>query len=141
MNKTTTFKKGKGKKNFKKDGKGVAAPGKPVAGKKSKNGPKPETECFYCKVDRSILDIHYINVYFTSVYGNPSVFDTSSVAKISKSKRELQNKQRLETELESNTKGLLRTLVRYTSITCISNIPIPLPSFFSAKYLGQFRFH
>ena len=46
VNKTTSFKKGKGKKNFKKDGKGVAAPGKPVAGKKSKNGPKPETECF-----------------------------------------------------------------------------------------------
>ena len=49
VNKTTKFKKGKGKKNFKKDGKDVAAPGKPVAGKKSKNGPKPETECFYCK--------------------------------------------------------------------------------------------
>ena len=43
-NKTTKFKKGKGKKNFKKDGKGVAAPGKPVAGKKPKHGPKPETE-------------------------------------------------------------------------------------------------
>ena len=49
VNKTTKFKKGKGKKNFKKDGKGVAAPGKPVAGKKPKYGPKPETECFYCK--------------------------------------------------------------------------------------------
>nr|BDI54541.1 retrotransposon protein, putative, Ty1-copia subclass [Triticum aestivum] len=49
VNKTTKFKKGKGKKNFKKDGKDVAAPGKPVTGKKSKNGPKPETECFYCK--------------------------------------------------------------------------------------------
>ena len=44
VNKTTSFKKGKGKKNFKKDGKGVAAFGKPVAGKKPKNGPKPETE-------------------------------------------------------------------------------------------------
>ena len=50
VNKTTKFKKGKGKKNFKKDDKGVAAPGKLVAGKKKpKNGPKPETECFYCK--------------------------------------------------------------------------------------------
>ena len=49
VNKTTKFKKGKGKKNFKKDGKGVAEPGKLVTGKKSKNGPKPETECFYCK--------------------------------------------------------------------------------------------
>ena len=44
VNKTTKFKKGKGKKNFKKDGKDVAAPSKPVAEKKSKNGPKPETE-------------------------------------------------------------------------------------------------
>ena len=49
VNKTTKFKKGKGKKNFKKDGKGVAAPGKQAARKKPKNGPKPETECFYCK--------------------------------------------------------------------------------------------
>ena len=49
VNKTTKFKKGKGKKNFKKDGKEVATPGKPVTGKKSKNGPKPKTECFYCK--------------------------------------------------------------------------------------------
>ncbi|KAI4996864.1 hypothetical protein ZWY2020_052206 [Hordeum vulgare] len=49
VNKTTSFKKGKGKKNFKKDGKVVAASGKSVAGKKPKNGPKPETECYYCK--------------------------------------------------------------------------------------------
>ncbi|MCS4558939.1 hypothetical protein L9G74_21200, partial [Shewanella sp. C32] len=49
VNKTTKFKKGKGKKAFKKDGKEVAAPGKQAAGKKPKNGPKPETECFYCK--------------------------------------------------------------------------------------------
>ena len=35
VNKTTKFKRGKGKK----DGKDVATPGKPVAGKKSKNGP------------------------------------------------------------------------------------------------------
>ena len=49
VNKTTSFKKGKGKKNFKKDGKAVAAPGNPDVGKKKKNGPKPETECFYCK--------------------------------------------------------------------------------------------
>ena len=43
----------------------------------------------------SIFDIHVIDVYFSSVYSNPSVFDTSSVAKISNSKRELQNKHRL----------------------------------------------
>ena len=33
------------------------------------------------KVNISIFDIHVIDVYFTSVYSNPSVFDTSSVAK------------------------------------------------------------
>ena len=46
VNKTTSFKKkGKGKKgNFKKNGKKIATPGK-----KPKSGPKPETECFYCK--------------------------------------------------------------------------------------------
>ena len=47
VNKTTSFKKnGKGKKkgNFKKNIKQVAA-----QEKKPKSGPKPETECFYCK--------------------------------------------------------------------------------------------
>ena len=46
VNKTTSFKKkGKGKKgNFKKNNKPVA-----VQVKKPKSGPKPETECFYCK--------------------------------------------------------------------------------------------
>ena len=46
VNKTTSFKKkGKGKmRNFKKNGKQVAA-----QVKKPKSGPKPETECFYCK--------------------------------------------------------------------------------------------
>ena len=45
MKKGTSFKKGKGKKgNFKKNDKTVAAPAK-----KPKAGPKPETECFYCK--------------------------------------------------------------------------------------------
>ena len=83
--------------------------------KKPKAGPKPETECFYCKgnghwkwncpiyladkkdgkVNITIFDIHVIDVYFTSVYSNPSVFDTSLVAKNSNLKRELQNKQRL----------------------------------------------
>ena len=69
--------------------------------KKPKSGPKPETKCFYCKgtghwkqncpkylvdkkdgkVNKGILDIHVIDVYFTSVYSNPSVIDTGSVAK------------------------------------------------------------
>ena len=47
VNKTTSFKKkGKGKKkgNFKKNNKQVDA-----QEKKPKSGPKPETECVYCK--------------------------------------------------------------------------------------------
>ena len=47
------------------------------------------------KVNIGIFDIHVIDVYFTSVHSSPWVFDTGSVAKISKSKQELQNKQRL----------------------------------------------
>ena len=106
-----SIKKGKGKKgNFKKNGKQVATPTK-----KPKARSKPETECFYYKgnghwkwnchrylvdkkdgkVNKGIFDIHVIDVYFTSVYSNPSVFDTGSVAKRSNSKQELQNEQKL----------------------------------------------
>ena len=105
------MKKGKGEKgNFKKNGKQVATPVK-----KAIAGPKPETECLYCKgnghwkrncpkyladkkdgkVNKGIFDIHVIDVYFTSVYSKLSVFDTGSVAKSSNLKRELQNEQRL----------------------------------------------
>src|SRR3954465_4245094 len=112
VDKITSFKeKGKGKKgNFKKNGKQVVA-----QVKKPKSGPKPETECVYCKrtghwkwncpkyladkkdgkVNKGIFDIQIIDVYFTSVHSNPSVFDTGSVAKSSNSKRELPNEQRL----------------------------------------------
>ena len=82
---------------------------------KPKSGPKPETKCSYykgtghwkrncpkyladkkdSKVNKGIFDIHVIDVYFTSVHSNPKVFDTSSIAKISNSKQELQNEQRL----------------------------------------------
>src|SRR3954471_17639333 len=45
VNKTTSFKKkGKSKGNFKNDDKSVAS-----SEKKSKAGPKPDIECFYCK--------------------------------------------------------------------------------------------
>ena len=43
----------------------------------------------------SIFDIHVIDVYFTSVYSNPVVIDTGSVAKSSNPKRELHNKRKL----------------------------------------------
>ena len=83
--------------------------------KKPKSRPKPDTKCFYCKVtghwkqnypkylvdkkdgkvNKGIFDIQIIDVYFTSVHSNPSVFDTRSVAKSTKSKRELQNEHKL----------------------------------------------
>ena len=106
VDKTTSFElKGKGKNgNFKKNDKQVVTPVK-----KPKARLKPETECFYCKgnghwkwncpryladkkdgkMNKGIFDIHVIDVYFTSVYSNPSVFDTGSVAKSSNSKWEL----------------------------------------------------
>ena len=82
--------------------------------KKPKARPKSKTECFYCKGNghwkrnylkyladkkdgkvKGIFDIHVIDMYFTSVHSNPGVFDTGSDAKISNSKQELQNEQRL----------------------------------------------
>ena len=96
--------------NFKKNGKAVAAPMK-----KPKAGPKPETEWFYCKgkghwkrncpkyltnkkagnVNKGIFDKRVIDVYLTSARSSAWVFNTGSVAKISNSKQELQNEQRL----------------------------------------------
>ena len=111
INKTTSFKKRKGKKgNFMQNGKQVF-----TSMKKPKARLKPKTECFYYKgnghwkrkcpeylvdkkdgkVNKGIFDIHVIDVCLTSVYSSPWVFDTCSVAKISNSKQELQNKQRL----------------------------------------------
>ena len=114
VNKTTSFKKkgkkGKGKGNFKKDGKSVAS-----SEKKTKAGPKPDTECFYCKgtghwkrncpkyladkkdgkVNKGICDIHVIDVYLTSSRSSAWVFDTGSVANICNSKQGLRNSRPL----------------------------------------------
>ena len=108
VNKTTSFKKkGKGKKGiFKKNDKQVVA-----QVKKPKSGPKPETECFYCKgtghwkrncpkladkkdgkVNKGICDIH---VYLTNARSSTWVFDTVSVANICNSKQGLWIKRRL----------------------------------------------
>ena len=46
-------------------------------------------------MNKSIYDIHVIDVYFTSVHSSPWVFDTGSVAMITNLKQELQNEQRL----------------------------------------------
>src|SRR3954464_6122306 len=111
VNKPPTFKKGKGaRKPFKKGGGKRVAP----AEKKLKSGPKPDTECFYCKdkghwkcncpkyladkkagTIKGIFDIHVIDVFLTSPRCSAWVFDTGSVANICNSKQELRNRRRL----------------------------------------------
>ena len=49
VNKTTKFKKGKGKKNFKKDGKGVAAPGSQLPGRSQSMDPSLRLSAFIAK--------------------------------------------------------------------------------------------
>ena len=88
----------------------VAAPRK-----KPKAGPKPETECFYCKgnghlkrncpkyladkkngkVNKGIFDIHVIDVYLTNDRTSAWVFDIGSVAHICNSKQGLRIKRSL----------------------------------------------
>ena len=46
-------------------------------------------------MNKGIFDIQVIDVYLTSVYSSPWVFDTCSVAKISNSEQEIHNKQKL----------------------------------------------
>ena len=46
-------------------------------------------------MNKGIFDIQVIDLYLTSVYSSPWIFDTCLVAKISTSKQELQNKPRL----------------------------------------------
>src|SRR3954468_14173897 len=71
----------------------------------------------------------------------PTRIVTSSFASVRLIRSPCFELQILAIEPVSNTQVLLRALVRYTSITCISHIPLfTLPSFLSAKYLGQFRF-
>ena len=70
----------------------------------------------------SIFDIHVIDVYFTSVYSNPSVFDTGSVAYICNSKQGLRIKRRL-------AKGELTICVGSVSnVDMIKHRTLPLPS-------------
>jgi hypothetical protein len=113
VNKSMNFKKGKKDKSKgknKKDDKSVAG-----SKKKPKAGPKPATECFYCKgvehwkhnypkyledkkngkVNKVIYDIHVIDVYLTSSCNSSWVFDTGSVAHICNSKQGLRNKWQL----------------------------------------------
>ena len=140
VNKTTSFKKkGKGKKgDFKNNSKQVAAPGK-----KPKSGPKPETECFYCKGNshwkrncpkyladkkdgkvKGIFDIHVIDVYLTKARSSAWVFDTSFVAHICNSKQGLWIKRRLAKD---------EVMMRFgngskVNVIAIGMLPLHLPS-------------
>ena len=49
----------------------------------SETAPRYLTDKKDGKVNKGIFDIHVTDVYFTSVYSNPLVFDTGSVAKSS----------------------------------------------------------
>ena len=47
------------------------------------------------RVNKGIFDIQIIDVCLISVYSSPWVLDTCSVSKISNSKQELENKEKL----------------------------------------------
>ena len=142
VNKTTSFKKkGKGKKkgNFKKNGKQVAA-----QEKKPKSGPKPETECFYCKqtghwkqncpkyladkkdgkVNKGICDMYVIDVYLTNARSITWVFDIGSVANICNSKQGLQIKRRLAKDEVTMRVGNGSKV----DVIAVGTLPLHLPS-------------
>ena len=75
-------------------------------------------------MNKDIFDIHVIDVYFTSVYSNPSVFDTGSVAKSSNSKQELQNKQRLVKDEVTMCVGNGSKV----DVIAVGTLPLHLPS-------------
>ena len=68
-------------------------------------------------MNKGIFDIHVIDVYFTSAHSSPWVFDTGSVAKISNSKQELQNEQRLIEGEVTMCVGMIPRLIRSPSHT------------------------
>ena len=139
VNKTTSFKK-KGKKgSSKKRGKSVA-----TLAKKPKSGPKPDTECFYCKgtghwkrncpkyladkkagnVKKGICDIHVIDAYLTSARSSTWVFDTGSVANICNSKQELRNSRRLAKDKVTMRIGNGSKV----DVIAVGTLPLRLPS-------------
>ena len=111
--------------------------------KKPKSGPKPETECFYCKgiahwkrncpkylADKKdgkvkgIFDIHVIDVYLTNARSSAWVFDTGSVAHICNSKQGLHIKRRLAKDkvtmrVENGSK---------VDMIAVDTLPLHLPS-------------
>ena len=121
----------------------MATPSKQAVGKKPKNGPKTETECFYCKGSghwkrnfpkyladekdgkvKGIFDIHVIDVYLTNARNSAWVFDTGSVANIFNSKQGLQIKGRLAKDeatmhVENGSK---------VDVIAVGTLPLHLPS-------------
>src|SRR6266699_1755735 len=142
VNKTTSFKKVKKEKpkgNFKKGGKRFAAPEK-----RTRAGPKKETECFYCKgaghwkrncpkyladrkagrVNKGICDIHVVDVYLTSTRSSNWVFDIGSVANICNSKQELQNRRALRRNEVTMRVGNGSRV----DVIAVGTLPLRLPS-------------
>src|SRR5215216_3987785 len=140
VKKTTSFmKKGKGKKgNFKKNNKQVAA-----QVKKPKSGPKPETECFFCKGTghwkrncpkyvadkkdgkvKGIFDTHVIDVYLANTRSSTWVFDTGSVAHIYNSNQGLQIKRRLAKDEVTMRVGNGSKV----DVIAVGTLPLHLPS-------------
>ena len=86
---------------------------------KPKSGPKPETECFYCKqtghwkwncpkyladkkdgkVNKGILDIHVIDVYLLVFIATPQYLILVQLLKSSNSKRELDEHKLVKDEV------------------------------------------
>ena len=111
--------------------------------KKPKSGPKPETECFYCKRTghwkrnrpkyladkkggkvKGILDIHVLDVYLTNSRSSAWVFDTGLVSHICNSKQGLRIKRRLVKDevtvrVENGSK---------VDVIIVGTLPLHLPS-------------
>ena len=124
---------------FKKNGKQVAA-----QEKKPKSGPKPETECFYCKqtghwkrncpkyladkkdgkVNKGICDIHVIDVYLTNASSSTWVFDTGSIANICNLKQGLQIRPRLNKDEVTMRVGNGSKV----DVISVDTLPLHLPS-------------
>ena len=112
--------------------------------KKSRKGPKSETECFYCKgtghwkrncpkyladkkagtVKQGIYDIHVIDVYLTSDCSSTWLFDTGSVANICNSKQELRNRRRLARDEVTMRVGNGSKV----EVIAVGTLPLHLPS-------------
>ena len=110
---------------------------------KPKAGPKPETECFYCKGNghwkwkcpeyladkkdgkvKGIFDIHVIDVYLTNARSSALVFDTGYVDHICNSKQGLRIKRRLAKDKVTMRVGNGSKV----DVIAVGTLPLHLPS-------------